>query len=69
MITRGFANHRTYEVVAGAVLVALGALLLEGAAVLVERYADPMRRARRQSRPVRPAAVTNSSDPVVGGAG
>ena len=38
-------------------------------AVLVERYADPMRRARRQSRPVRPAAVTNSSDPVVGGAG
>ena len=69
VITRGFANHRTYEVVAGAVLVALGALLLEGAAVLVERYADPMRRARRQSRPVRPAAVTNSSDPVVGGAG
>ena len=48
VITRGFANHRTYEVVAGAVLVAVGALLLEGLAVLGERYGDPMRRARRQ---------------------
>jgi osmoprotectant transport system permease protein len=54
VITRGFANHRTYEVVAGAVLVALGALLLEGLAVLAERYADPMRRAQRQvGQPVR----------------
>jgi osmoprotectant transport system permease protein len=50
VITRGFANHRTYEVVAGAVLVALGALLLEGLAVLAERYADPMRRALRGQR-------------------
>lgn len=46
VITRGFANQRTYEVVAGAVLVAVGALLLEGLAVLAERYADPMRRAQ-----------------------
>lgn len=45
VITRGFANQRTYEVVAGAVLVALGALLLEALAVLAERRADPMRRA------------------------
>ncbi len=45
IITRGFANQATYEVVAGAVLVALGALLLEGAGVVAERYADPMRRA------------------------
>ena len=50
VITRGFANHRTYEVVAGAVLVALIALVLEGLAVLGERYADPMRRAQRGSR-------------------
>ncbi|CAI9400359.1 ABC transporter permease [Nocardioides sp. T2.26MG-1] len=48
VITRGFANHRTYEVVAGAMIVAVGALLLEGVAMLVERYADPMRRARRE---------------------
>lgn len=59
VITRGFANHRTYEVVAGAVLVALGALLLEGVAVLAERYADPMRRARRQ--PTRPLAVATET--------
>ena len=51
VITRGFANHRTYEVVAGAVLVAFGALVLEGLSVLVERYADPMRRAQRQPAP------------------
>jgi osmoprotectant transport system permease protein len=57
IITRGFANHRTYEVVAGAVLVALGALLLEALAVLAERYADPMRRARRQQAPTKTGAV------------
>ncbi len=48
IITRGFANHRTAEVVAGAILVAVGALVLEGIAVLAERGLDPMRRARRQ---------------------
>jgi osmoprotectant transport system permease protein len=50
VITRGFANHRTYEVVAGAVLVAVIALILEGLAVLGERFADPMRRAQRGAR-------------------
>ncbi|MEP6665697.1 MAG: ABC transporter permease [Nocardioidaceae bacterium] len=49
IITRGFANHRTYEVLAGAILVALGALVLEGLAVLTERALDPMRGARRQA--------------------
>ena len=48
IITRGFANQDTAVVVAGALLVAFGALVLEGAAVLAERYADPMRRAQRQ---------------------
>lgn len=48
VITRGFANQSTSEVVAGAILVAVGALLLEAVAALAERYADPMRRARRQ---------------------
>lgn len=61
VITRGFANHRTYEVVAGAVLVAVGALLLEAVMVLVERYADPMRRARR--------SVTKTSATTVGAGG
>jgi osmoprotectant transport system permease protein len=48
IITRGFANQATYEVVAGAILVAVGALLLEGVGVVAERYADPMRRAGRE---------------------
>jgi osmoprotectant transport system permease protein len=46
IITRGFANQSTATVVAGALLVAIGALVLEGLMVLTERYADPMRRAR-----------------------
>jgi osmoprotectant transport system permease protein len=50
IITRGFANQATYQVVAGAILVALGALVLEGLAVVAERYADPMRRATRTPR-------------------
>jgi osmoprotectant transport system permease protein len=45
IITRGFARQATYEVVAGAILVALGALVLEGIAVLAERRMDPMRQA------------------------
>lgn len=47
IITRGFANERTSEVVAGAILVALGALALEGLAVLLERRLDPLRVARQ----------------------
>lgn len=47
IITRGFANERTSEVVAGAILVAVGALLLEGLAVLAERRWDPLRVARQ----------------------
>lgn len=50
IITRGFANQATYEVFAGALLVALGALVLEGIAVLGERTLDPMRRAHRTPR-------------------
>lgn len=47
IITRGFLNRRTEEVVAGAILVAVGALIFEGLAVLSERYFDPMRAARK----------------------
>jgi osmoprotectant transport system permease protein len=43
IITDGFANQRTYQVFAGAVLVAIGALILEGLAFLAERRLDPMR--------------------------
>jgi osmoprotectant transport system permease protein len=43
IITAGFANQRTYQVFAGAVLVAIGALILEGIAALALRTLDPMR--------------------------
>lgn len=46
IITDGYANQRGYEVFAGALLVAAGALALEGLAVLAERRLDPMRVAR-----------------------
>jgi osmoprotectant transport system permease protein len=46
IITRGFANRQTYEVLAGALLVAVFALVLEGIAWLGERWADPLRKAR-----------------------
>jgi len=51
IITRGFANQATYQVVAGALLVAVGALLLEVVAVLAERRLDPMREVTRERRP------------------
>lgn len=63
IITRGFANHRTYEVVAGALLVAAGALLLEAVAVAVERSLDPMRRARRHSSARGPQVPDDPNDP------
>jgi osmoprotectant transport system permease protein len=47
IITDGYANQRSYEVFAGALLVALGALVLEAVAVLAELRLDPMRVARR----------------------
>lgn len=46
IITKGFDNQRTYEVFAGAALVAIGALVLEGIAFVAERRLDPMRVAR-----------------------
>lgn len=48
LITAGFGNYDTAQVVAGAVLVALLALLVERALTLAERLLDPM---RRRSRP------------------
>jgi osmoprotectant transport system permease protein len=47
IITLGFANQATHQVLAGALLVAAGALVLEGVAVLAERWLDPMRRVRK----------------------
>jgi osmoprotectant transport system permease protein len=67
IITRGFANQSTPTVVAGALLVAIGALVLEGLMVATERYADPMRRARsaRGSGPSTPRPDELLPDAVV----
>lgn len=54
VITAGFARQTTAQVVAGAVLVAVLALLVEAAFLALQRLLDPMRRPRRRS--VLPAA-------------
>ncbi|MFD8591327.1 ABC transporter permease [Streptomyces sp. NPDC059637] len=46
VITAGFARYDTPQVVAGAVLVAALALLVEGVLALAQRSADPLRRTR-----------------------
>ena len=46
LITAGFNRQITAQVVGGAVLVALLALLVEALFVVLQRYADPLRRQR-----------------------
>ncbi|WP_406209603.1 ABC transporter permease [Streptomyces decoyicus] len=50
IITAGFGNYDTAQVVAGALLVAALALTVEGVLVLAERFLDPMRGRRRAAR-------------------
>ncbi|MFD9813866.1 ABC transporter permease [Streptomyces sp. NPDC059080] len=50
IITAGFGNYDTAQVVAGAVLVAALALAVEGVMVAVDRLCDPMRGRRRAPR-------------------
>ncbi|AJT65354.1 hypothetical protein T261_3689 [Streptomyces lydicus] len=50
IITAGFGNYNTAQVVAGALLVAVLALLVEGALVVADRAFDPMRGQRRAGR-------------------
>lgn len=54
IITAGFRTYDTPQVVAGAVLVAALALLVEGVLVVAEKLLDPMRR----RRPAAAAAAT-----------
>ncbi|QKV69455.1 MULTISPECIES: ABC transporter permease [Streptomyces] len=49
VITAGFANYRTAQVVAGAVLVAVLALAVEGLLALLQRLLDPTRPGRRRA--------------------
>ncbi|MFK8911318.1 ABC transporter permease [Streptomyces sp. YS-3] len=49
IITAGFATYNTPQVVAGAILAALLALLVEGVLVLADRLFSPLRAVRGQS--------------------
>ncbi len=50
LITAGFARQHTPEVVGGAVLVAVLALLVEAVFVVLQRYTDPLRHRRGTRR-------------------
>jgi len=52
IITEGFATNDTAQVVAGALLVAVIAVVLEGGFAVAERMVDPLRAARRAARQV-----------------
>jgi len=65
VITAGFNTYNTPQVVAGAVLVAVLALLVEGVLVVAGRLLDPMR-GRRTGRAGRPGR-TGPASPGVGG--
>ncbi|MGK5531655.1 ABC transporter permease [Streptomyces sp. URMC 129] len=54
IITAGFARYRTEQVVAGAIVVALLALAVEGVLVLAQRLLDPGRRPRTTPAPPEP---------------
>jgi osmoprotectant transport system permease protein len=55
IITAGFARQDQPQLVAGAIVVALLALLVEGIMEVLQRVTDPMRRANRTARPGGPA--------------
>ncbi|WP_078969585.1 ABC transporter permease [Streptomyces natalensis] len=66
IITAGFGNYDTAQVVAGALLVAVLALLVEGLLVLADRAFDPMRGRRRAGRTARRAGSAGSGAPSPG---
>ncbi|AIA05055.1 putative ABC transporter permease protein [Streptomyces noursei] len=63
IITAGFGNYDTAQVVAGAVLVAVLALLVEGVLVVVDRAFDPMRGRRRGPSGKAPAPAPAGARP------
>jgi osmoprotectant transport system permease protein len=58
IITLGFRRQDVPEVVAGALVVALVALALEGMMVMAQRYVDPVARARRTAGPARSGSLS-----------
>ncbi|WP_055497422.1 ABC transporter permease [Streptomyces albus] len=68
LITAGFGNYDTPQVVAGALLVAVLALLVERLLTLAERLLDPMRRRQRGAAPA-PDSTPEDGTRHGGGAG
>lgn len=62
IITQGFATRDLAKVVAGAIVIASLALLIDGVMELAQRRLDPVRRARRSRR----RSVTEITEDVVG---
>jgi osmoprotectant transport system permease protein len=60
IITLGFRRQDVPEVVAGALVVAVFALVLEGVMVLTQRLLDPLARARRSATPRSAADVASA---------
>ncbi|MET8556098.1 ABC transporter permease [Streptomyces sp. NPDC004959] len=69
VITAGFNLQNTSQVVAGALLVALLALLVEGLLVLIGRWADPMRRRRTAGKGTEPGGATSGGTGTGAGGG
>ncbi|HEU4514570.1 MAG TPA: hypothetical protein VFR87_15795, partial [Nocardioidaceae bacterium] len=61
IITLGFRRQDVPMVVAGALVVAVIALVLEGVMVVLQRYLDPVARARRTAAPRRLRSDDRSS--------
>ncbi|SDU41310.1 ABC transporter permease [Jiangella alkaliphila] len=69
IITSGFGRQDTPQVIGGAIIVGLLALVIEGLMAWLQRAVDPMRRARRRrARPDRDPGMPLIGDEVVSGA-
>jgi osmoprotectant transport system permease protein len=64
IITQGFAVRDFPKIVAGAIVIAILALVIEGMLELVQRRVDPVSRARRSG--ARRASVSDVTEEVVG---
>ncbi|PZF81804.1 ABC transporter permease [Jiangella anatolica] len=69
IITSGFGRQDTPQIVGGAIIVCLLALVVEGLMALLQRSVDPMRRTRRRrTRSDRDRGMPLIADEVVSGA-
>jgi osmoprotectant transport system permease protein len=66
IITLGFRRQDVAEVVAGALVVAVIALVLEGLMVLAQRLLDPVARARRSTTAASAQTAAHSAESAPG---